>query len=166
MAFLLKQTCLGQHGTHSDTPFISFVVPKIPMRIEGVKALGFKELDTATNNFSSTTEIGQGGYGKVYKGALKEGTIVAIKRAQQGSLQGEKEFYTEIELLSRVHHRNLVSLVGYCNEGSEQVSLQTRKIVHTHRAESVFYSCILRGEGSMLGGIISLIVSVHPLVEF
>ncbi|MCE3052179.1 hypothetical protein HAX54_051755 [Datura stramonium] len=92
-----------------------------PMRIEGVKALGFKELESATNSFSSTTEIGQGGYGKVYKGILTEGTIVAIKRAQQGSLQGEKEFYTEIELLSRVHHRNLVSLVGYCNEGSEQM---------------------------------------------
>lgn len=91
------------------------------MRIEGVKALGFKELEVATNSFSSTTEIGQGGYGKVYKGSLADGTTVAIKRAQQGSLQGEKEFYTEIELLSRVHHRNLVSLVGYCNEGSEQV---------------------------------------------
>ncbi|KAF3685609.1 putative LRR receptor-like serine/threonine-protein kinase [Capsicum annuum] len=96
-------------------------ISKYPMRIEGVKALGFKELEVATNSFSSTTEIGQGGYGKVYKGSLADGTTVAIKRAQQGSLQGEKEFYTEIELLSRVHHRNLVSLVGYCNEGSEQM---------------------------------------------
>ncbi|KAJ8533748.1 hypothetical protein K7X08_007072 [Anisodus acutangulus] len=84
-------------------------LPKFPMRIEGVKGLGFKELEAATNSFSSTTEIGQGGYGKVYKGILAEGTI------------GEKEFYTEIELLSRLHHRNLVSLVGYCNEGSEQM---------------------------------------------
>ncbi|XP_059296754.1 probable LRR receptor-like serine/threonine-protein kinase At1g06840 isoform X3 [Lycium ferocissimum] len=94
---------------------------KFPMRIEGVKALGFKELEAATNSFSSTAEIGQGGYGKVYKGMLSEGTIVAIKRAKQGSLQGEKEFYTEIEFLSRLHHRNLVSLLGYCNEGSEQM---------------------------------------------
>ncbi|KAH0724106.1 hypothetical protein KY289_007150 [Solanum tuberosum] len=96
-------------------------LPKFPMRIEGVKALSFKELEAATNSFSSTTIIGQGGYGKVYKGILAEGTTVAIKRAQQGSLQGEKEFYTEIELLSRLHHRNLVSLVGYCNEGIEQM---------------------------------------------
>ncbi|KAL3326337.1 hypothetical protein AABB24_037158 [Solanum stoloniferum] len=96
-------------------------LPKFPMRIEGVKTLSFEELEAATNSFSSTTIIGQGGYGKVYKGILAEGTIVAIKRAQQGSLQGEKEFSTEIELLSRLHHRNLVSLVGYCNEGIEQM---------------------------------------------
>lgn len=55
------------------------------------------------------------------KAILVEGTTVAIKHAQQDSLQGEKEFYTEIELLSRLHHRNQVSLVGYCNEGIEQV---------------------------------------------
>lgn len=76
---------------------------------------------TATNNFNSSAQIGQGGYGKVYKGTLANGTVVAIKRAQEGSLQGEKEFLTEIELLSPLHHRNLVSLVGYCDDEGEQV---------------------------------------------
>lgn len=76
---------------------------------------------TATNNFSDSTQVGQGGYGKVYKGVLADRTLVAIKRAQEGSLQGSKEFCTEIELLSRLHHRNLVSLVGYCDESDEQV---------------------------------------------
>lgn len=75
----------------------------------------------ATSNFSSSSQVGQGGYGKVYKGILADGTVVAIKRAQEGSLQGEKEFLNEIELLSRLHHRNLVSLIGYCDEESEQV---------------------------------------------
>lgn len=75
----------------------------------------------ATNNFSNSTQVGQGGYGKVYKGILADGTVVAIKRAEEGSLQGQKEFFTEIELLSRLHHRNLVSLLGYCNEEGEQV---------------------------------------------
>lgn len=65
--------------------------------------------------------VGSGGYGKVHRGVLANGTIVAIKRAQEGSLQGEKEFLTEIELLSRLHHRNLVSLIGYCDEEGEQV---------------------------------------------
>jgi len=84
----------------------------------------------ATNNFSDSARIGQGGYGKVFKGLLPDGTVVAIKRAQEGSLQGEKEFLTEIELLSRLHHRNLVSLIGYCDEKGEQVifSLKFRNV--------------------------------------
>ncbi|XP_040993416.1 probable LRR receptor-like serine/threonine-protein kinase At1g06840 [Juglans microcarpa x Juglans regia] len=91
------------------------------MRIDGVKSFTYGELATATNNFNDSTLAGQGGYGKVYKGILVDGSVVAIKRAQEGSLQGEKEFLTEIELLSRLHHRNLVSLVGYCDEELEQM---------------------------------------------
>lgn len=75
----------------------------------------------ATGNFDSSSQVGQGGYGKVYKGFLADGSVVAIKRALEGSLQGSREFCTEIELLSRLHHRNLVSLVGYCDEENEQV---------------------------------------------
>ncbi|KAL5807667.1 hypothetical protein ACOSQ3_028358 [Xanthoceras sorbifolium] len=96
-------------------------IAKIPIKAVGVKGFSFIELEEATSGFSVTTQVGQGGYGKVYKGILANGTVVAIKRAQQGSLQGEKEFLTEIELLSRLHHRNLVSLVGYCDEEAEQM---------------------------------------------
>ncbi|CAB4284818.1 unnamed protein product [Prunus armeniaca] len=78
---------------------------KITMKIDGVKEFTFKEMTLATRNFDSSTQLGRG----------------AIKRAEEGSLQGEKEFLTEIELLSRLHHRNLVSLVGYCDEEGEQV---------------------------------------------
>ncbi|KAG2324034.1 hypothetical protein Bca52824_006762 [Brassica carinata] len=94
---------------------------KASLKIEGVKSFTYAELSLATDNFSSSTQIGQGGYGKVYKGTLGDGTAVAIKRAQEGSLQGEKEFLTEIELLSRLHHRNLVALVGFCDEEGEQM---------------------------------------------
>ncbi|KAF7825395.1 putative LRR receptor-like serine/threonine-protein kinase [Senna tora] len=93
----------------------------ISIKIDGVKAFTFKELSLATDNFSGTTKVGQGGYGKVYKGILSDETIVAIKRVDEGSLQGQKEFLTEIELLSRLHHRNLVSLIGYCDEEGEQI---------------------------------------------
>lgn len=58
---------------------------------------------------------------KVYRGMLPSGQVVAIKRAQQGSMQGGHEFKTEIELLSRVHHKNLVGLVGFCFEQGEQM---------------------------------------------
>ena len=93
------------------------------LKVAGVKAFTYEELAQATDNFSEEKQIGQGGYGKVYLGDFKDGKKqVAIKRAEQGSLQGAHEFYTEIELLSRVHHRNLVMLEGYCDDVGEQVS--------------------------------------------
>ena len=100
-----------------------FAVSKISMKIDGVRDFSYGEMSSATNKFSISAQVGQGGYGKVYRGVLADGTVVAIKRAEEGSLQGEKEFLTEIELLSRLHHRNLVSLIGYCDEEGEQVLL-------------------------------------------
>lgn len=91
------------------------------IKITDVKSFTYDEMTRATSNFSSSTQVGQGGYGKVYKGIIADGTIVAVKRVAEGSLQGEREFLTEIELLSRLHHRNLVSLIGYCDEEGEQV---------------------------------------------
>ncbi|PKA61797.1 putative LRR receptor-like serine/threonine-protein kinase [Apostasia shenzhenica] len=96
-------------------------VSRIPVKIDGVKNFTFQEMALATDNFCNSSQVGQGGYGKVYKGILVDGTVVAIKRAQEGSLQGSREFFTEIELLSRLHHRNLVSLLGYCDEENEQM---------------------------------------------
>ncbi|XVE80707.1 hypothetical protein DITRI_Ditri15bG0002300 [Diplodiscus trichospermus] len=96
-------------------------IPKVPIRTENVKEFNFAELEAATSGFKDTSQVGQGGYGKVYKGILANGTVVAIKRARQGSLQNQSEFITEIEFLSRLHHRNLVSLVGYCREQGEQM---------------------------------------------
>lgn len=100
---------------------LSGSVPKSPMNMESVKGYNFMELESATSSFSDLSQIGRGGYGKVYKGHLPGGLIVAVKRAEQGSLQGQKEFYTEIELLSRLHHRNLVPLLGYCDQKGEQM---------------------------------------------
>ncbi|CAK9233813.1 unnamed protein product [Sphagnum troendelagicum] len=72
-----------------------------------------KELQEATNDFSPSLYIGEGGFGKVYRGVLKDGTEVAIKRLISGGNQGDKEFLVEVEMLSRLHHRNLVKLLGY-----------------------------------------------------
>ena len=96
-----------------------------------MKDFTYREMAVATNSFDKSTQVGEGGYGKVYKGILVDGTVVAIKRAREGSLQGEKEFLTEIEFMSRLHHRNLVSLIGYCDEECEQV-LFLILIIHTH----------------------------------
>ncbi|KAL6853557.1 hypothetical protein ACP4OV_019586 [Aristida adscensionis] len=90
-------------------------------QLKGARLFSFDELKNSTNNFAEKNEIGSGGYGKVYKGILADGTRLAIKRAEYGSKQGAVEFKNEIELLSRVHHRNLVSLIGFCYEQGEQM---------------------------------------------
>uniref|UniRef100_I1NSR4 non-specific serine/threonine protein kinase n=1 Tax=Oryza glaberrima TaxID=4538 RepID=I1NSR4_ORYGL len=97
------------------------LLSRYSVKVDGVRCFTFDEMAAATNDFTDSAQVGQGGYGKVYKGNLTDGTAVAIKRAHEGSLQGSKEFCTEIELLSRLHHRNLVSLVGYCDEEDEQM---------------------------------------------
>ncbi|KAG7030315.1 Receptor-like protein kinase ANXUR1, partial [Cucurbita argyrosperma subsp. argyrosperma] len=77
------------------------------------------EILHATNNFSESNVIGVGGFGKVYKGVIDGGTKVAIKRSNPSSEQGVHEFLTEIDLLSKLRHKHLVSLIGFCDEDNE-----------------------------------------------
>ncbi|XXG87045.1 hypothetical protein AAC387_Pa11g1831 [Persea americana] len=110
--------------TEQSKPFASWDPSKssgsIP-QLKGARWFSYDELKKCTNNFLEDNELGSGGYGKVYRGILPTGQLLAIKRAQQGSMQGGLEFKTEIELLSRVHHKNLVSLLGFCFEQGEQM---------------------------------------------
>ncbi|KAL8153246.1 hypothetical protein V2J09_011006 [Rumex salicifolius] len=78
----------------------------------GILRYLYKDLQKATQNF--TTLLGQGSFGPVYKAAMATGGVVAVKVLASNSKQGEKEFQTEVSLLGRLHHRNLVNLVGYC----------------------------------------------------
>ncbi|KAI3433118.1 Protein kinase domain-containing protein, partial [Psidium guajava] len=73
----------------------------------------YEELMEITNGFSRQNIIGEGGFGCVYKGWLPDGKVVAVKQLKAGSGQGDREFRAEVEIISRVHHRHLVSLVGY-----------------------------------------------------
>ncbi|KAF3971216.1 hypothetical protein CMV_005154 [Castanea mollissima] len=79
------------------------------------------EIVYATKNFNAKFLIGEGGFGKVYKGTLRNGTKVAVKRSEARHGQGIEEFQTEIIVLSQIRHRHLVSLIGYCDEGSEMI---------------------------------------------
>jgi serine/threonine protein kinase len=81
----------------------------------------FAALQELTGGFDESMVIGVGGFGKVYKGALHEDTRVAVKRGNRWSVQGLNEFRTEIEMLSRLRHRHLVSLIGYCDERGEMI---------------------------------------------
>ncbi|XP_027073457.1 probable receptor-like protein kinase At2g23200 [Coffea arabica] len=81
----------------------------------------FGEILYATKNFDEKLIVGEGGFGKVYRGTLRDGTKVAVKRSEPGRTQGLPEFQTEIMVLSKIRHRHLVSLIGYCYERSEMV---------------------------------------------
>ncbi|KAK3412023.1 hypothetical protein EUGRSUZ_I00777 [Eucalyptus grandis] len=75
----------------------------------------------ATHLLQRKTLIGSGGFGNVYRGTLRDGTKVAVKRSQPGSGQGFSEFQTELTVLSKIRHRHLVSLIGYCAERLEMI---------------------------------------------
>ncbi|KAM0899650.1 hypothetical protein ACQ4PT_021166 [Festuca glaucescens] len=92
------------------------------------EALGFgkgtftyEELAAATGDFSHANLLGQGGFGYVHKGVLPSGKAVAVKQLKSGGGQGEREFQAEVDIISWVHHRHLVSLVGYCIAGTSRM---------------------------------------------
>ncbi|KAH1104967.1 hypothetical protein GYH30_038328 [Glycine max] len=88
------------------------------------KIFTLNEIEKATNNFNSSRILGEGGFGLVYKGDLDDGRDVAVKILKREDQHGDREFFVEAEMLSRLHHRNLVKLIGLCTEK------QTRCLVY------------------------------------
>ncbi|KAH9332019.1 hypothetical protein KI387_004127, partial [Taxus chinensis] len=125
--YAFRQKRRADKATKLNKPFASWrgcsSDGDCPPKIDGIRCFSYKELSKCTNCFSEAHIIGSGGYGVVYKGVLFDGNeVVAIKRVKKGgSLQGAKEFKNEIELLSRLHHKNLVRLIGFCFEEEEQM---------------------------------------------
>ncbi|XP_018730545.2 probable leucine-rich repeat receptor-like serine/threonine-protein kinase At3g14840 [Eucalyptus grandis] len=78
-----------------------------------------RQIKAATNNFDSANKIGEGGFGSVYKGLLSDGTTIAVKQLSSKSKQGNREFVTEIGLISALQHLHLVKLYGCCIEGNQ-----------------------------------------------
>ncbi|CAL5092475.1 unnamed protein product [Urochloa decumbens] len=86
----------------------------------GPKRFRYGDLAMATDNFSDDHKLGEGGFGSVYRGFLKDMDLhVAIKRVSKGSKQGKKEYASEVRIISRLRHRNLVQLIGWCHGGGE-----------------------------------------------
>ncbi|KAG5375500.1 hypothetical protein IGI04_040096 [Brassica rapa subsp. trilocularis] len=89
--------------------------------VSGLNFFEIQTLQTATNNFSASNKLGQGGFGTVYKGKLHDGKEIAVKRLSTSSVQGKEEFMNEIKLISKLQHRNLVRLLGCCIDGEEKL---------------------------------------------
>lgn len=80
------------------------------------KNFSTNDIERATNNFNTSRVLGEGGFGLVYSGILDDGREVAVKVLKRDDRQGGREFLAEVEMLSRLHHRNLVKLIGICTE--------------------------------------------------
>ena len=90
----------------------------------GPRRFSYNELVSATYNFSNERKLGEGGFGAVYKGYLIDLDIpIAVKKISRGSKQGKKEYITEVKIISRLRHRNLVQLIGWCHDKGEFVLL-------------------------------------------
>ncbi|KAM3701577.1 hypothetical protein ACJW31_05G184500 [Castanea mollissima] len=81
----------------------------------------FASISAATDNFSDSNKLGEGGFGTVYKGILSDGKQVAVKRLSGCSEQGSTEFTTEVLLIKKVQHKNLVRLLGFCIDREEKL---------------------------------------------
>ncbi|GLT69762.1 hypothetical protein SLA2020_418880 [Shorea laevis] len=132
----------------------------------------YNELRIVTQNFSSSNKIGQGGFGTVYKGLLRNGTAVAVKllSVELESMRGEREFISEIAALSNIKHENLVTLRGCCVEGAN------RFLVYDYMENNSLAHTLLAGEqnrmqfgwekrGEILLGIARGLAYLHDEVQ-
>ncbi|KAF5442858.1 hypothetical protein F2P56_035474 [Juglans regia] len=89
----------------------------------GSMVISIQVLKNVTNNFSEKNILGRGGFGTVYRGELHDGTKIAVKRMESGAVgeKGLSEFMSEIQVLTKVRHRHLVALLGYCLDGNEKL---------------------------------------------
>lgn len=132
----LKKSIQEYHDTKTLASFanISFKSDSSRRRYitEEIKKIGkgniaaqiftFRELCVATNNFNPDSLIGEGGFGRVYKGHIEsKNQVVAVKQLDRNGFQGNREFLVEVLMLSLLHHPNLVNLVGYCADGDQRV---------------------------------------------
>ncbi|OAY35823.1 probable LRR receptor-like serine/threonine-protein kinase At5g10290 isoform X1 [Manihot esculenta] len=120
---LLFFVCKGRHKGYKREVFVD-VAGEVDRRIAfgQLKRFAYRELQLATDNFNEKNILGQGGFGKVYKGVLQDNTKVAVKRLTDfESPGGDAAFQREVEMISVAVHRNLLRLIGFCTTPSERL---------------------------------------------
>ncbi|KAM1082902.1 hypothetical protein FF1_021522 [Malus domestica] len=109
-------------GSRGELPKLPEPKDVVPGGQIAAQTFTFRELATATKNFRPESFIGEGGFGRVYKGQLEStGQVVAVKQLDRNGLQGNREFLVEVLMLSLLHHPNLVNLIGYCADGDQRL---------------------------------------------
>ncbi|KAF4394130.1 hypothetical protein F8388_017943 [Cannabis sativa] len=106
----------------SKRRYITEEISKIGKGNITAQIFAFRELCVATKNFHPDNLLGEGGFGRVYKGNIEsKNQVVAVKQLDRNGFQGNREFLVEVLILSLLHHPNLVSLVGYCADGDQRI---------------------------------------------
>ncbi|KAL3503475.1 hypothetical protein ACH5RR_037924 [Cinchona calisaya] len=107
---------------NSRKRYITAEIEKIGKQNISAQIFTFRDLSLATDNFNSERLIGEGGFGRVYKGHIQgKNTEVAVKQLDRNGFQGNREFLVEVLILNLLHHPNLVNLVGYCCDGDQRI---------------------------------------------
>lgn len=112
------------------------------LSIKESNRFSYSEIQLATNDFSKDNLIGEGGYGHVYKGVLKDGQQIAAKVRKEESAQGFSEFHSEVYVLSFARHKNIVMLLGYCCKENKNILIYEyicNKSLHWH----LFGKCLM-----------------------
>ncbi|KAF8036348.1 hypothetical protein BT93_C2154 [Corymbia citriodora subsp. variegata] len=106
----------------------------LPAYAGSAKTFSASDIERATDHLNESRILGEGGFGRVYSGILEDGTNVAVKVLKREDQQGGREFLAEVEMLSRLHHRNLVKLIGICTE--ERVRCLVYELIPNGSVES------------------------------
>ncbi|XP_008246081.2 PREDICTED: L-type lectin-domain containing receptor kinase IX.1-like, partial [Prunus mume] len=115
-----KKGGTGESSDNDEDPMINDPIDDEFEKGTGPKKFSYKMLAQSTNDFDEGEKLGEGGFGGVYRGFVKDlDSNVAVKRVSSGSRQGLKEYAAEVRIISRLRHRNLVQLIGWCHEKRE-----------------------------------------------
>ncbi|XAR58124.1 Non-specific serine/threonine protein kinase [Bertholletia excelsa] len=117
------ESSIGSNPVSDTHNLTSSEAGDIQMVEAGNMVISIQVLKNVTNNFSKENVLGRGGFGTVYRGELHDGTKIAVKRMESGIITGKglAEFKSEIAVLTKVRHRHLVALLGYCLDGNERL---------------------------------------------
>lgn len=116
-----KAVSLSRKAPPGPPPLCSICQHKAPVFGSPPRWFTYAELEFATRGFSQSTFLAEGGFGSVHKGTLPNGQVIAVKQYKLASSQGDREFCSEVEVLSCAQHRNVVMLIGFCVEDGRRL---------------------------------------------